>query len=156
MAMTGAAKAHHQRGQEYSKLTSQKTSTRLRRRPLPRNKPANRPHFQKISQKNGKRKCYPPIPQYNHVLMSEKKIYTDAEDITHWAMREERHPRPSLGAHKRGIQVGQRRAKASCDAYCGDPPSKNFCMNVLWGRSLLLNKGPSTWGSCFQKFTASW
>jgi hypothetical protein len=41
-------------------------------------------------------------PQYaKHVLMSEKKIYTNAEDITHWAMQEERHPHPSLDAYKR-------------------------------------------------------
>jgi hypothetical protein len=43
--------------------------------------------------------------------MSEKNIYTNAEDITHWAMQEERHPRPSLDVHKWGIQVGQWRVK---------------------------------------------
>jgi len=41
-------------------------------------------------------------------LMSEKNKSIDAKDITHWVMREERHPHPSLG-HTNGIQVGQQR-----------------------------------------------
>jgi hypothetical protein len=37
------------------------------------------------------------------------------------------------------------------------PPSKNFCKNVLCGRSLLpFNNRPIKCGSCFQKFIVSW
>jgi len=32
------------------------------------------------------------------------------KNITHWVMREERHPHPSLG-HTNGIQVGQQRVE---------------------------------------------
>jgi hypothetical protein len=59
------------------------------------------------SKKNNAKESYPKIASTSthNTLTSEKKVYTDAKDITHWVMREEQRPRPSLNTQT-GSEVG--------------------------------------------------
>jgi hypothetical protein len=117
--MTGAARSHHERVEEHTRLTSRRinleSSSGATIYPYKQLNSATRPFTHPLLRRIARNTAFHvlPSPHTDHNLMSEKQVYTNAEDIIHWgAMREEQRPHLSLTAQARP-NLGQRRNVAA-------------------------------------------